>query len=404
MKSLQLFSRHSYNKIFFALILVFILGLLGTINVAAQVDTLDLVNVLDGKIFGPEDVKNYTLENLVQGDKLYVHVQTTSGNLDPFVALISTDQLTDTRAGEFDKEVEQAIANNEDPLLVVTEFSDENFLAWDDDSGGGFSAAFEFTIPEDGDYHLFIISSPFTKSFGDYRLLVGINAPQVLTGSAARKGASFVFPASITDTKNAAVQEITASVGATEPEQRHRLLPLQAEDTLYVHVETVEGNLIPQIVLRAYGTKPIRSANISGSEKQAALEYTFLADAEEYLIEVTALPGTSGTYNLLIGRNEPATLIGEAAPFGEPLLHTPIEAFIGVQLQQISNIDQKAENYEAVVSTLITWNDPTLAFRSDECQCENQVYTVKDFLSFVTSEGIRWPVYTYLNQQNNRWI
>jgi hypothetical protein len=115
-------------------------------------------------------------------------------------------------------------------------------------------------------------------------------------------------------------------------------------------------------------------------------------------------PGTSGSYRLLVGRNEPTAIIGEATPFGEALLQESIEASIGIKLQQISNIDQKAENYEAVVSTLVSWNDPALAFRADECQCENQTYLTNDFESFATREGIRWPAYTYLNQQNNRWI
>lgn len=404
MKQFRISFSHSLSKFCFAFFLVFIAVLLSTITTTAQVASPELVNVLDGRIFGSEEVKNYTLENLVQGDKLYVHVQGTSGNLDPFVALLSTDQVTGTKAGEFNEEVQRAIENNRDPLLVVSKYSNNNFLAWDDDSGGGFSAAFEFTIPKDGDYFLSVLSSPFTQSFGDYQLVVGLNAPQVLSGSTVRKGDSFVIPTSVTDTKNAAAQEVTETIGADEAKKRHRLISFLAEDTLYVYVETLEGDLIPQVILRAYGTKPIRSANIAGSQKQASLEYKFPAESKEYLIEVIAKPGSSGTYRLMVGRNEPTALIGKATPFGEPLLQEPIAASVGIKLQQIANIDQKAENYEAVVSTMITWNDPTLAFRADECQCETKIYTTNDFVSFATDNGIRWPAYTYLNQQNNRWI
>ncbi len=226
----------------------------------------------------------------------------------------------------------------------------------------------------------------------------------MLTGNAISKGQPFVTATSKTDIKHAAVQETTASVGEDAQEQRHRLLPFRAEDTLYVYAETIAGDLIPQVVLRAYGTKPVRSANFAGSEQQASLEYTFPSDTKEYLIEVIAKPGTSGTYRLLLGRNEPTALIGEATPFGETLLQEPLEASIGIKLQQIAGIDQKSENYEAVATMLMTWNDPALAFRSDECQCENKIYTAKDFVSFATEEAIRWPAYTYLNQQNNRWI
>ena len=351
-----------FNKFSFTIILVFVVVLLSTFSASAQDDTRELVNILDGSIFGSEDTKSYTLVNLLQDDTLYVHVQGTSGNLDPFIALLSSEQMTGAKTGEFDEEVQKAIESNRDPLLVVTEFSNNNFLAWDDDSGGGFSSAFEFTIPEDGIYHLVIISSPFSNSFGDYQLMVGLNTPQVLTGNAIIMGKSFVISTSITDTKNAAVQEVTASIGEDEQEQRHRLLPFKAEDTLYVHVETIEGNLIPQVVLRAYGTKPIRSANIAGSEQQASLEYTFPTETREYLIEVIAKPGTSGTYNLLVGRNKSTALIGKAIPFGEKLLQDPIEASIGIKLQQIANIDQKSENYEAVATTFNLLEQPDAGF------------------------------------------
>jgi len=383
-KSLLFRSQNIFGKFSLAFFLVLTIALSGAATVFAQSEFAERVQILNGTIFGPEDVKNYTMVNLLQGEKVYVYVQGTSGNLDPFVALFSTDQWTGSKAGEFNEEVKLAIDNNRDPLLVVSDFADQNFLAWDDDSGGGFSAAFEYTIPRDGDYHLVVISSPFTQSFGDFQLAVGLNAPQALTGRAVNKGQPFVVSTSKTDTKNAAVQEITATVGEAAPEKRHRLIPFKADDTLYVYVETIEGDLIPQVVLRAYGTKPVRT--------------------KEYLIEVIAKPGTSGTYKLLVGRNEPAVLVGEAAPYGEALLQQPMDVSIGIKLQQIANIDQKAENYEAVASTLVTWNDPALAFRSDECDCENKLFVTKDFTSFATKEGIIWPASTYLNQQNNRWI
>ena len=155
---------HSFYRFSLALILIFAVAILSATSVAAQSDSPEIVDAILGKIFGSEDTKTYTLENLAQGDTVYVHVQGISGNLDPFVALLSSDQLAETKAGKFDEEVQQAIANNRDPLLVVKEFSNAHFLAWDDDSGSGFSAAFEFTIPQDGDYHLIVISSPFTDT------------------------------------------------------------------------------------------------------------------------------------------------------------------------------------------------------------------------------------------------
>ena len=179
----------------------------GSATVFAQSEPLEQVQVLNGSIDGADDLDQYRMENLRQGDSVFVHVQGLSGNLDPFIALLSIEQQASSRAGEFYEEVEMALANNRDPLLVVSEFADRNFLTWDDDSGGGFSAAFEFVVQSDGDYVLLVLSSPFTESFGDYRLTVGLNAPQALSGNATSKGGTFVNPASSRDTRNAAVQE-----------------------------------------------------------------------------------------------------------------------------------------------------------------------------------------------------
>jgi hypothetical protein len=392
------------SKIIVVFWLSFVIVLSVIMPVFAQIERVERVQTLYGNIYGEDDIKDYTLANLRQGDKLYVHVQATSGNLDPFTGLLSTTQLRGERKRDFDEEVKLAIENNRDPLLVVSEFADQNFLVWDDDSGGGFSAAFEYAIPEDGDYHLVVISSPFTDSFGDYQLTVGLNDPQALSGEAINKGETFVIPTSIADTRRAAVQEVTATIGGENLENRYRLLPFLQDDTLYVYVETLEGDLIPQVILRAFGTKPIRSANIEGSEQQASFDYTFPAETREYLIEVIPKDGTSGTYRLLVGRNEPTVLVGEANPYGERLLLEPLEVSIGIKLQQIANIDQKAENYEAVAATLFSWNDPALAFRPDQCKCESKLFLAEDFASFAADEGIQYPVFTYLNQQNNRWI
>ena len=393
-----------FGKIVNLSILVLAIVLSGVITVAAQDEFADQVQIVNNAIFHSDDLNIYTAQSLLQGEKLYVFAEGTSGNLDPFVALLSSDQLSNIKPGEFDAEVQKAIDEQRDPLLVVSEYADKNFLAWDDDSGGGFSSAFEYIIPADGDYYLLVLGSPFSHSFGEFKLVVGRNSPDVLTGIAVNTGEPFVVLAGKKQANNAAVQEITKTVSETKPENQHRLIPFQAEDNLYVYVKTIEGDLIPQVVLRAYGTKPIRSANVAGSQSWGAFEYTFPAETQEYLIEVIAKEGTSGTYNLLVGRNEPAVLVGEAAPFGEILLKEPIEASVGIKLQQISGIDQKSENYGAVASTMINWHDPALAFRPDECQCETKVYRTNDFIAFATQEGIVWPAYTYLNQQNNRWI
>jgi hypothetical protein len=390
-----------------ALFLLCALVLLGTATMRAQPARAQAparVQAITGILGHPDDIKGYFLEGLERGSTLYVYAEATSGNLDPFLGLLPGDFVPGTLAGEFDRQVDEAIVENQDPLLVVERFSDENFLAWDDDSGGGFSAAFSFDVPADGDYLLILLASPFSDSFGEYRLLVGLDAPQVLAGQARVQGDPFVRATLTFAQERAAVEEVSGTLPPEHEPRVHRLRPLKEQDTLYVYVEATSGDLVPQLTLFAYGTKPIRSANVAGADRQATLEYTFLEDESGYLVEVSALPGTSGEYRLLLGRNVSEVLTGQATSVGDALAFAPLDVGVGVKLQQIANIDQKAENYDAVATLVMEWTDPALAFRADECKCEFQLYTAKDFVSYATREGIQWPEFTLLNQQHNRWI
>jgi hypothetical protein len=362
------------------------------------------VQEISSTIAHPDDLKSYSLTGLERGSILYVYAEATSGNLDPFLGLLPGDFIAGSLSGEFDRQVNKAIAANQDPLLVVEQFSNENFLAWDDDSGGGFSAAFAFEVPDNGDYLLILLSSPFNSSAGDYRLLLGLDSPQVLTGQARVQGKPFARPTRTFDQERAAVEEINGALTTEHPQYVHRLRPFKEQDTLYVYAEATSGDLIPQLELFAYGTKPIRSANVAGTEGHAALEYAFLGEDSGYLVEVTALSGTSGEYRLLLGRDVPEVLTGQATSAGDALAFAPLDVDVGIKLQQIANIDQKAENYDAVATLIMEWTDPALAFRADECKCEFQLYTAKDFVAYATREGIGWPEFTLLNQQHNRWI
>jgi hypothetical protein len=407
MKSLHVHSPSHRQKFILISLLVLSLALVQVIRVAAQSGetTPPQVQITQDHIADSTSVRTYEITNLSAGDTLYIYAEGTSGDLDPFIALLSKKQMDDLVVGSFWTEVQKAIDAHRDPISVVAKFSNANFSAWDDDSGDGFSAALEFTVPDGGNYYLIVLSSPFSETFGDYKLTAGLNAPQVLNGNATANGDPFLTLVQTKGAHTGAVQKITASVGGeNKPVQQHRLQPFDVQDTLYVYVETIEGDLIPQVILRAYGSKPVRSANYEGDESTAYLEYTFPEEVHDYIIEIVPKANISGTYTMLVGKNDPAVRNGNVEPYGEAVLVQPINASVGVKLQQITGIDQKSENYGAVVSTMIAWNDPALAFRPDECECETKIFTAKEFVSYVTKDGIIWPAFTYRNQQNNRWI
>ena len=57
---------------------------------------------------------------------------------------------------DFEAAMDTAGQGGIDPLEVIEGVRDQHALAWDDDSGGGLSAALTFVAPEDGDYRLVI--------------------------------------------------------------------------------------------------------------------------------------------------------------------------------------------------------------------------------------------------------
>jgi hypothetical protein len=76
---------------------------------------------------------------------------------------------------------------------------------------------------------------------------------------------------------------------------------------------------------------------------------------------------------------------------------------VGVKLEQITEVDQVSENFSAVASIKMSWVDPKLAFRPDSCQCSFKVLTLPEFRLLIAQKGTRWPEFSILNQQDNRW-
>lgn len=345
----------------------------------------------------------YTLPNLKPDETLYVYVEGTSGNLDPFVGL--SDKRYDSEAlnQAFWDEVQRVIAEGRDPLEALPSIYDEFFVIWDDNSGRGYAAAFEFTVSAAGDYQLLVSRTPSKDNFGDFRLLIGIDAPEVLTGDAQPSGdriASFDEEAS---QRGTFVQEITGTISAESPLSSVTLRPLDEGDTFYAFAEATSGDLAPILVLGDFGDTPLRTANLSGSETSAALSYRLDEDVSNYSLEVLA-EGTTGDYRLLLGINAPDVLSGAAQTTDQPVLKEAIEVRVGAKLQQITNVDQVGEKFGAVVELRMEWQDPNLAFSPDECHCNFKTFTGDAFTNFTDREEIQWPQFTIFNQQGNRWV
>jgi hypothetical protein len=214
---------------------------------------------LTGRVNPGENIY-YRLSNLERGNNLYVLVQSTSGNLDPFVGTLDAQTDLDAFHDDFSQDLE-ATLNNENILQAVNAIYDQYFLAWDDDGGPGYTAALTYSVPKDGNYYL-VVSSSFTnawETFGDYRLSLGIDVPAVLSGSTSDTAVIAVrdFQASL---EKVGVEVITGTLSAENLNKEYRISPKNPGDKLTLFLEDVSGDLTASMFLMEYGGKVVAIA------------------------------------------------------------------------------------------------------------------------------------------------
>ena len=254
-----------------------------------------------------------------------------------------------------------------------------------------------------GRTHLSTLELEDNRSFGRYRLTIGVNASEVLTGKATPTGDRFT---SVEMDKRHRVQEITSTL---TPEKDHTFFPirqLDPGDTLHVFVETTSGNLSPSLKLRDFGNKIVLTGNPSEETKSAQLQYTFDEGDRNYALYLEGVgedsTETTADFRLLVGIDAPEVLQGKARPWGRSIVREPIEVRTAIQLDQITNIDQKAQNFNMVGNLFMEWVDPSFAFSPDTCECGKKIFEPSQFDQMVKEKGLLWPRFIFYNQQGRR--
>ncbi|MFH1595439.1 MAG: hypothetical protein ABIG94_03585 [Pseudomonadota bacterium] len=350
----------------------------------------------------------YTIPKLQRGQDLYVYMEGASGNLDPFVAILKPGVDITRLEEDYLAEEKREVAAGRDVLDATPEILKKFTLAWDDESGRGYSAALKFKVPQDGDYQLVVLSSLSRPTFGDFRLWVGVNAPQVLTGKAKATGDVIAIPRRLASKPVKGVEE---PFGTLTPKENFRFYPLRkmrAGETLYVYAKATSGNLKPNIVLYDYGEKPLaRGEFLKGQPNVARFSYTFDEDEANCRVKITGLQKngsiTTGDFQFVVGINAPEVLTGQAVSMGQLVLQQPTPVQIGLKLQQITGVDQKSENFSMVGSLALKWQDPDLAFKPDTIQNRAKIFTGERFLKYANDNNILVPEFTIYNQQGRRW-
>ena len=83
----------------------------------------------------------------------------------------------------------------------------------------------------------------------------------------------------------------------------------------------------------------------------------------------------------------------------------PTDVFIGIQLQQLTGVDQRLKNFGVVAALKGQWNDPAFAFDPATCDCTFKTYRMEAGLNRLLQEsGVsRFPAVTIYNQQSRRF-
>ncbi len=81
----------------------------------------------------------------------------------------------------------------------------------------------------------------------------------------------------------------------------------------------------------------------------------------------------------------------------------PYTVQIGVQIDQIAEINQKQENFQVVGNLRLEWDDPKLGFDGAEHGRNYRLFTLESFAKYVDDNGIFAPGFLIQNQQGRRF-
>jgi hypothetical protein len=309
----------------------------------------------------------------------------------------------------YKEEVLDQVGADDEYQIIFPEFAGRHLGAWS--QGGGQRGSLAFDVENDEDYLLLVfgadswVAGKHIATFGDYRLQIGVNAPRVIDNEVPAAGAAIAQP--IHDLH----QSVQEYHGTFPDDDKPVTLPLTAIDvgeTLFVYVETGAPSVNPSVKLRDFGSRLLAHDNIHGSRRIASFQHMFTAEDRTPVLEIKGLSQSGeavrGDFRVLIGVNKPEVLQGKAdsGSGDRDLIRDPLQVTVAIQVDQLSSISQKNENFTVVAQLQLMWVDPKLAFNPATCKCNKKVYGATNFRVSASEKGIRMPGYVFFNQQGKR--
>ena len=82
----------------------------------------------------------------------------------------------------------------------------------------------------------------------------------------------------------------------------------------------------------------------------------------------------------------------------------PLDVAVGIYIDQITFVDQKSENFGAVLTIRAIWSDPGLAYDPADYGRDVRLFRRDEFVEHASKLDVIVPGFVVNNQQANRWI
>ena len=82
----------------------------------------------------------------------------------------------------------------------------------------------------------------------------------------------------------------------------------------------------------------------------------------------------------------------------------PLQAEVGIEINQITGVDQKAENFGAVITMRLRWKDPLLGYDEAKEGRDFIIMSIGSLLDRANAVGALAPSFTIKNQQGKQWV
>ncbi len=344
------------------------------------------------------------------GDRLYAYAEATSGNGTPQIELYVINQDIETiTSGDL---LSFGVSETVPTTTKATQLSQ--------------------TLTPEYRYYVRVTLAPSNagdrQTIGEYRLQVGLNRPDLIgeaDAPADRTGLRSVqlkLNPQLSSTRVRAVEvfegqfEYTEEVDLTaSPNTRRiRLSNLGPGDTVYAYLEGTNGDVVSVALALAVPDyaldvtqNPVQWGNLN--EQPVMMVYnirTLVDEADLFISADIFIEGQAATYRLLVGVNTPEVLEGNAELAGSLAetaeTSTPIE--VGFELLQITEVNQKSENFSIVGILSAGWYDESLIFHpgDNDDNPQRQFSSLEDFTNVYPDTT--WPEFVLTNQQSDREV